>query len=215
MSDQTILLEAGPEKAVASTKAFMAKVALLFMTAYCLDGGFAKGRIELKKAIIAIKNILKPEYTKKIKSLAQKIYNRKNLFVLGRGQSYPAALEVALKIKEISYLHAEGLPAGELKHGPIALIEKGTPCIILDPNDETSADVLSAAMEVKARGAEIIGISVKNNPVFDFWLPIKDSGQATVLPIFVVGQLLAYYLALANKADPDMPRNLAKSVTVK
>jgi len=215
MSDQTILLDAGPEKAVASTKAFLAKVTLLLMAAFYLDGGPQKAATDLNKSILAIKTILKPEYGKKIKFLARKISKRKNLFVLGRGQSYPAALEIALKIKEISYLHAEGLPAGELKHGPIALIEKGIPCIILDPNDETSADVLSSATEVKARGAFIIGISVKDNPVFDFWLPVKDSGQATVLPIIVVGQLLAYYLALANKTDPDMPRNLAKSVTVK
>ena len=129
--------------------------------------------------------------------------------------SYPAALEIALKIKEISYLHAEGLPAGELKHGPIALIEKGTPCIVLDPEDETSADILSSAMEVKARGADVIGISVKNNPIFDFWLPIKRAGEATILPIIVTGQLLAYYLTITRGYDPDMPRNLAKSVTVK
>lgn len=215
MSNQTILLEAGPEKAVASTKSFMAKITLLFLTAYYLIGNPEKGISELKKSINAIKDLLKPVSTKKIKILAKKISNRKNLFVLGRGQSFPAALEIALKIKEVSYLHAEGFPAGELKHGPIALIEKRTPCIILDPGDETSADVLSSAMEVKARGAYVIGFSIKNNPVFDYWLPIKDAGQATVLPTIVAGQLLAYYLALSRGADPDMPRNLAKSVTVK
>lgn len=215
LSDQTILIEAGPEKAVASTKAFIAKVTLLFMTAYSLVGQPEKGITDIKKATLAIKKLLKAESIKDIKSLAKEISKEKNIFVLGRGQSYPAALEIALKIKEVSYIHAEGLPAGELKHGPIALIETGTPCIILNPDDETSSDVLSSAMEVKARGAYVVGIGVKNNPVFDYWIPIKESGQATVIPIIIAGQLLAYYLALANNADPDMPRNLAKSVTVK
>lgn len=215
LSDQTILIEAGPEKAVASTKAFIAKVTLLFMTAYSLVGQPKKGITDLKKVTLAIKKLLKAESIKDIKSLAKEISKEKNIFVLGRGQSYPAALEIALKIKEVSYIHAEGLPAGELKHGPIALIETGTPCIILNPDDETSSDVLSSAMEVKARGAFVVGIGVKNNPVYDYWIPIKESGQATVIPIIIAGQLLAYYLALANNANPDMPRNLAKSVTVK
>jgi len=215
LSDQTILLDAGPEKAVASTKAFLAKVTLLLLTAYTLSGERQKAISDLSKAEKAIKDLFASEYTKRLKKLVNAIYKKEDLFVLGRGQSYPSALEIALKIKEVSYIHAEGLPAGELKHGPIALIEKGTPCIILDPGDETSSDVLSSAMEVKARGSYVIGISIKDNPVFDSWLPIKKAGEATVFPMIVVGQLLAYYLALARGFDPDMPRNLAKSVTVK
>lgn len=215
LSDQTVLLEAGPEKAVASTKAFIAKVTLFFITAHSLADNILRGKVDLKKATLSTKNLFKPGGIKNIKNLSQILSTKKNLFVLGRGIAYPAALEIALKIKEVSYIHAEGLPAGELKHGPIALIEPGTPCIVLDPNDETSSDVLSSAMEVKARGAFVVGIGVKNNPIFDYWVPIKDSGTATVIPMLIAGQLLAYYLALATGADPDMPRNLAKSVTVK
>lgn len=215
LSDQTILLDAGPEKAVASTKAFIAKLTLLLMTAYEVAGKPDQAIKDLKQAIISIKKLFTPAYTKKLKWLAKVITKQESIFVLGRGQSYPAALEIALKIKEVSYIHAEGLPAGELKHGPIALIQRGTPCIILDPQDETSADVLSSAMEVKARGAYVIGISPKNDPTFDVWLPVKKDGEATVFPMIIVGQLLAYYLTLARSFDPDMPRNLAKSVTVK
>ena len=147
--------------------------------------------------------------------MATRLKNTTNLFVLGKGQSYPAALEIAIKIKEVSYIHAEGYPSGELKHGPIALIQKGTPCIVLAPADETAADVLSGAMEVKARGALVIGLSPKNNPVFDVWLPVADCSNAAIIPNVVVGQLLAYYLATTRGLDPDMPRNLAKSVAVK
>ena len=139
----------------------------------------------------------------------------RSLFVVGRGLAYPIALEIAIKIKEISYLHAEGLAGGELKHGPIALIESGTPCIVVALNDETFTDTISGAMEIKARGGFIIGISPQKHPVFDLHLPIADCGPATIIPAVIVGQLLAYYLAVSRHLDPDKPRNLAKSVTVK
>ena len=137
------------------------------------------------------------------------------MFVLGRGQSYPTALEAALKIKEVSYIHAEGFAAGELKHGVIALITQNTPCLVFAPNDETYADIISAAMEVKARGGLIIGVSFKPNPMFDYYLPVPDAGEATIIPNIILGQLLAYFLTVKKGFDPDKPRNLAKSVTVK
>ena len=115
-------------------------------------------------------------------------------------------MEAALKIKEISYIHAEGFAAGELKHGPIALIEKGTPCMVFAPNDETYGANLAGAMEMKARGGYIIGVSHKPNEVFDAYFPIKDVGEASILPSVVVAQLLAYYLALGRGNNPDMPR---------
>ena len=115
----------------------------------------------------------------------------------------------------MSYIHAEGFAAGELKHGVIALIEKGTPVIFLNPEDETYDDTLSAAHEVKARGAYTIGISSKFNPVYDTFIKVKDCGNATVIPNIVIAQLIGYYLALAKGLDPDKPRNLAKSVVVK
>ena len=129
--------------------------------------------------------------------------------------SYATALEAALKIKEVSYIHAEGLAGGELKHGTIALIEKGTPCLVFAPNDETHESMISNAMEIKARGGYMIGISPENSVVFDEWIEVKDIGDASLISQIIPAQLLAYYLAVKKGLDPDKPRNLAKSVTVK
>jgi glucosamine--fructose-6-phosphate aminotransferase (isomerizing) len=137
------------------------------------------------------------------------------MFVIGRGPSYPLALETALKVKEVSYVHAEGFAGGELKHGVIALIEPGTPCVILAPRDETYEDIMAGAMEVKARGAMLIGVSPEAHEAFDHHIPIADLGPATALVSSVPAQVLGYYLALLRGHDPDKPRNLAKSVTVK
>ena len=113
------------------------------------------------------------------------------------------------------YIHAEGLEAGELKHGTLALIEKGTPAIVFLPDDETYSANLAGAMELAARGAMIIGVSFKPSEVFDEYVHVKDAKEATIIPNVMAGQLLAYYLTLERGFDPDMPRNLAKSVTVK
>ena len=120
-----------------------------------------------------------------------------------------------MKLKEISYVHAEGYAGGEIKHGPIALVDKNTPCIIFAPNDETYEAIISNAAEVKARGGYIIGIGPKNNEVFDFWIQTDDLAEATMIPQIVISQLLAYFIAIGKGLDPDKPRNLAKSVTVK
>ncbi len=215
LTDWSIALDAGPEKAVASTKAFLAKVAILLLAAFSLKKKTPRGVIEIKQAARSIRKVLAPKYQKYLKKIAGSIKHTHSMFVLGRGQSYPAALEAALKIKEVSYIHAEGFAAGELKHGVIALVNQNTPCLVFAPNDETYADVISGAMEVKARGGLIIGVSFKPNPLFDYYLPVSDSGSATLLPNVVVAQCLAYYLATERGLDPDMPRNLAKSVTVK
>lgn len=213
MADYKILLGAGPERAVASTKAFTAKMAVLILTAYALAGKIEKGKKLLKMAAEEAKRILNLE--SRIKNLAKKIKNNSDIYVIGRGISHPIALEAALKIKEISYIHAEGFAAGELKHGVIALISKGTPCIVFAPNDETRGAVLSGAMEMRARGGYIIGVSNKREEVFDKFIEVKDCGEATAIPNIVTMQLLAYHLAVLRGNNPDMPRNLAKSVTVK
>ncbi len=215
LADFKILLNAGPEKCVLATKSLTAKLAVLILTAEILSGQTNQGRELLKKASQEVSRLLKPANLNLIKKLAAKIYQQRQMFVIGRGLSYPAALEAALKIKEASYLHAEGFASGELKHGVIALIEKGTPCLVFAPEDETYAAVISGAMELKARGALIIAVSPKNNEVFDFHLAVKDCAAATIIPNVVVSQLLGYYLALKKGLDPDKPRNLAKSVTVK
>lgn len=213
MADYKILLNAGPEKAVVATKSFTAKVAILILLAYALKNNQKDGINNLKKSAGEVEKILKNQT--KIKQLAKKIKNKEHLFILGRGLSYPIALETALKIKEVSYLHAEGFAAGELKHGVIALIDKNTPIIIYNPEDETYQDTLSSAFEVKSRGGYLIGISSKPNSVYDEFIKVENCQEANLIPYAVIGQLIGYHLAVLLKRDPDKPRNLAKSVTVK
>lgn len=215
-ADHKILLNAGGEKAVVATKSFTAMIAILLLSAYTLAKRQDEGKELLLKAAENIQDLLNDSSIKKIKAIAKELKKHQHIYVIGRGLSYASALETTLKIKETSYVHAEGFAGGELKHGVIALIEKGTPCIVIAPNDETYDDSISNAAEVKARGGLIIGIGPKNNKVFDRFLETKDIGDATIIPQVVIAQLLAYNLALAlGIKDPDKPRNLAKSVTVK
>lgn len=214
-SDYKLLLSAGPEKSVCSTKAFIAKLAHLTLLSYAMAGKAEEGKKVLLSAAHATQNVLSKQSTKAIEKLAKTIAKKDHAFVIGRGLSYPASLEAAMKIKEITYIHAEGFAAGELKHGVIALIEKGTPCIVFLPNDETYQATLAGAMEMKARGGHIIGISFRENSIFDDYIHVDDAGVATIMPNVVVAQLLAYYTAIEKNLDPDKPRNLAKSVTVK
>ncbi len=213
MSDKKILLGAGPEQSVCSTKAFTAKIAVLFLAAHQMAGTLERGRAQLRDAILEVEAIIKNGHD--IRKLAKMVAKHEHVFVLGRGTSYPLALESALKIKEVSYIHAEGFAGGELKHGVMALIDKGTPVIVYNPEDETYQDTLSSAYEVKARGAYVIGVSSRRNSVYDEFIKVKNCGEATLIPNVVIAQLLGYYLALEKKYDPDKPRNLAKSVTVK
>lgn len=216
LADYKILVGAGQERAVISTKAFLGQVALLLFTAFALSGKVGEGRRILRQAQRSLRSVLALSTTQRqIKSLAENIGKKEHIYVVGRGVSYPAALEIALKIKEASYIHAEGFAAGELKHGVIALVERGTPCIVLAPHDETYGASLAGAMELKARGGYIIGLSDKNNEVFDYFIKVPDAGVASIIPNVAVGQTLAYYLTLLKGYDPDKPRNLAKSVTVK
>lgn len=216
MADHKVLLGAGPEKAVASTKAYIAKLTFLLLLSYSIAGKEKNIRPLIEKAVTEIEKMLNAKFTAKIKGLAQKLKDSKNIYVIGRGVSYPSALEAALKIKEVSYIPTEGLAGGELKHGTIALIEKGTPCIVFAPMDETYGAIISNATEIHSRGGFIIGVSSQDSKAFDYWIEVKDLGDATILTQIVPLQLLSYYLALARGLkDPDKPRNLAKSVTVK
>ncbi|KKR90037.1 MAG: Glucosamine/fructose-6-phosphate aminotransferase, isomerizing [Candidatus Woesebacteria bacterium GW2011_GWD1_41_12] len=215
LSDYKMMIGAGQERAVASTKAFTGMIGHLILLANSLNGGVRGGQKSLMAGAASINEVLSTKSLKNIDKLASQIVNNKHIYVIGRGLSYPASLETALKIKEISYIHAEGLAAGELKHGPLALIEKGTPCISFLPNDETYGANLAGAMEMKARGGYIIGISYKPHEIFDYYINVPDAGEASIIPEVVVAQVLAYYLTLKKGLDPDKPRNLAKSVTVK
>lgn len=215
IADVTLPIGAGPEKGVASTKAFIAKIAQLILMAYAMKGDVKAGQKLIAKAAKAAKEAINQTRTEQLKALAFKLKATEHMFVIGRGLSYSTALESALKIKEISYIHAEGIAAGELKHGPLALVTQGVPCIAFAPNDEHYQSTIANAMEMKARGGYIIGISHKNDDVFDEYIPVTDVAEATIIPNVIIAQLLAYYLTIERGFDPDMPRNLAKSVTVK
>lgn len=214
-ADQNLPIGAGPEKGVASTKAFIMMIAHLMLIAYAMAGKLKEGQLLLTRAAKAAQVVVSDATVEIIKELAKKFKTTEHMFVVGRGISYATALESSLKIKEISYIHAEGIAAGELKHGPLALVTRGTVCIVFAPTDDTYDDTITAAMEMKARGGRIIGVSPKHHDVFDEYIPVKDVGLATIIPNVIAAQLFAYYLTLERGFDPDMPRNLAKSVTVK
>jgi len=214
-SHDKILIGVGPEISVASTKALTGMLSHLTLLAYAVAGKSDEGARVLILAAKSVKNILTEKNIARIRSLAKRMSTVEHMYTIGRGLSYPAALEAAMKIKEISYIHAEGLAAGELKHGPLALVTRGTPCIAFLPDDETYGANLAGAMEMKARGGYIVGISHKPHEVFDCYLPVTDAKEATIIPNIVVSQLLAYYLTVERGLNVDMPRNLAKSVTVK
>lgn len=215
MADHKLLLGAGPETAVASTKAYIAKLAVLFLLTYAMMGKLKEGEKLLLGVAAEIERLLKEESTKHIESIADKLKKAEHIYVVGRGVSYPSALEAALKIKEVSYIHTEGLAGGELKHGTIALISEGTPCIVFAPKNETYDAMISNAIEIKSRGGMIIGISSEPNEAFEHFIEVQDCGDATILAQIIPAQLLAYHLAVKKGYDPDKPRNLAKSVTVK
>jgi glutamine---fructose-6-phosphate transaminase (isomerizing) len=187
---------------------------LMILLAYSSAGRYAEGLQLLQKVARDIKTMLVDSYLGMIKGLAQELNSRQNIYIIGRGINYPMALEAAIKLQEVSYIHAEGFAGGELKHGPIALIEQGTPCIVLVANDETKHHILSNAMEIKSRGGYIIGIAPENNEVFNVHIAVPDSGIASPIVNIIPIQLLAYYLAVLRGNDVDRPRNLAKSVVV-
>ena len=216
MVDFRVPLKAGPEVAVCATKSFIAMIGNVLLLAYATVRRIRLGRELILTAAEDIqKNILKQSQLNKVQKLAKKLKKSEHIYIIGRGLSYAAALEATLKIKECTYIHSEGFAGGELKHGVIALIEKGTPCIVFAPNDETKGATLSNAAELKARGGYIIGIAPENNEIFDYYFEVSDLGPATIIPSVVYAQLLAYFLATEKGFDPDKPRNLAKSVTVK
>ena len=211
-SDVVVRLNCGPEIGVAATKSFTSQLAILYKITNKLCNGCMK--LDWKDVSISISETL--ENHSKIKELAKVLKDVSDIYVLGRGIHFPIAKEAALKLKELTYIHAEGIPAGELKHGPLALMDENVFVIIINPDDSTYTDTLNSANEIKARGAKIIGISDKNNDIYDYWIqtPKIDESMYPLVEIIPI-QLLAYYAALEKDTDPDYPRNLAKSVTVK
>ncbi len=224
-SDWVLPIHAGPEIGVASTKAFLGQLIVLYILALKLST--VRGDIDkqiystnldnLKKLPEAIKNTFKLE--SEIQLIAKEFLDAKGSMFLGRGNSFPIALEGALKLKELSYLHAEGYPAGEMKHGPLALIEEGLPVIVIAPKDKYYEKTLSNTQEVIARGGKIFFITDNNkrllstNIRFRLKVPHVDNLLSPLL-LTIPLQLLAYHVALLKNCDIDKPRNLAKSVTV-
>ena len=211
-SDAVINLNCGPEIGVAATKSFTSQLAILYKITNLICNQCMN--LDWKNISNGISKVL--EDNSKIKELAKDLKEVSDIYILGRGIHFPIAKEAALKLKELTYIHAEGIPGGELKHGPLALMDSNVYVIIINPDDSTYQDTLNSANEIKARGAKIIGISNKSNSVYDYWIEIPEMDEATyplveIIPI----QLLAYYAALEKDTDPDYPRNLAKSVTVK
>ena len=214
-ADFTLSINAGPERAVASTKALTGQMAVLMLIAYTLAGKLHEGKTLLLETGSMINDMLNPRYLERIKALAQTLKEEEDCYIIGKSWNFPMALESAIKIQEVSHIHAEGFAAAELKHGPIALIEENTPCLVLVGNDEVTVDIINNAIELKARGAKIIGVGPARHAVFDEWLKVPDVGPAQAICNIIPIQILAYYLAVERGKNPDLPRNLAKSVTVK
>jgi len=223
-TDAGIFTHAGPEIGVASTKAFTAQVTVLIMLA--LKIGRKKG-VSLhrgKELISSLKNIdinvsKTLETIKLVRQVAKATRKADNYLYLGRGVNFPVALEGALKLKEISYIHAEGYPAAEMKHGPIALIDKDMPVVFLAPQDDTFLKILSNIEEVKARGGIIITVTDEENDSLNSlsdYVLITPKSHRYIFPITssIILQILAYELAQFRGCEIDQPRNLAKSVTV-
>jgi glucosamine--fructose-6-phosphate aminotransferase (isomerizing) len=213
MSDSFLGTNCGPEIGVAATKSFTGQLAVIYNVADRLCNGCI-GIGEREEMVKTIDAVLAE--SDRIASVANDFQHVTDVYLLGRALHYPIALEGALKLKELSYVHAEGIAAGELKHGPLALMDKNTDVVILNPSDSTYNDTISNVHEIRARGAKVIGISDKYNEVYNNWIKIPKVNEALYPLIEVIPlQILAYHAALKRNADPDYPRNLAKSVTVK
>jgi glucosamine--fructose-6-phosphate aminotransferase (isomerizing) len=223
-SDGGVYIHAGPEIGVASTKAFTSQVSVLSVFALLLGRMRIMSKREGQEYIEYLKKL--PDQVRQILDMNDQIYdiaqaycNDSNFLYLGRGANFPVALEGALKLKEISYIHAEGYPAAEMKHGPIALIDKNMPVVVICPRDNAHGKILGNIAEVKARKGRLIVIANEGDRevaqladhvitipmTLDFLYPIL-----TVVPL----QLLAYHIAVLRGCHIDQPRNLAKSVTV-
>ena len=224
-ADAVVYTHAGPEISVASTKAFTTQLAAFLLLAVNLGRRMRRLDDEQARSVLAqLRNI--PQVIEQalpieqqVAHIARKYSQARDFLYLGRGINYPIALEGALKLKELSYIHAEGYPAGEMKHGPIALITEALPVVVLLPHDEVYAKTLSNLKEVESRGGKIIAVTDQRSDdleqmAADLLLVPATSALLSPFPMTIPLQLLAYYVAVERGSDVDQPRNLAKSVTV-
>ncbi len=225
ISDWTLYTHAGPEIGVASTKAFTTQLVSLYILALYLGRSVgtvdAKRGVELVRELVELPGKMEAALTSEqnIMAIAKEYFHFRDFLYLGRGINYPIALEGALKLKEISYIHAEGYPAGEMKHGPIALIDEDMPVVVLAPKDAHYPKVLSNMQEVKARGGRIIAVVNEGDTEVsveadDVIVVPEVSTELSPIIMTLPLQLLAYHIAVLKGTDVDQPRNLAKSVTV-
>jgi glucosamine--fructose-6-phosphate aminotransferase (isomerizing) len=225
LSDSGCYTHVGPEIGVASTKAFTAQVTALIMLSLCI--GKEKGTLDNESYLRILRELGNiPDHISKVLQqndrlarFAQMFTYAQNFIYLGRGYNYPVALEGALKLKEISYIHAEGYPAAEMKHGPIALISQEMPVVVIAPHGSTYDKIVSNIQEIKARKGRVIAVVTEGDEqvskMADYIIEVPETEECltpllTVIPL----QLLAYHIAVVKGCDVDQPRNLAKSVTV-
>ena len=212
-SDISIPLNCGPEIGVAATKSFTSQLAILYLIVLTMARDMINSDVLFDLEDLMGKII---DLDDQLKKLALDLKSCDDFYFIGRGLHYPISLEGALKLKELSYVHAEGFPAGELKHGTLALVEEKTPVFVINPSDDSYTNTLNNAAEMKARGATIIGVSDLPNQLYDIHIPLPKA-QSLLYPIIEVIplQFFAYHMAVVKQRNPDFPRNLAKSVTVK
>lgn len=206
LSDKVFYIYSGKEIAVASTKAF---TGMILTSLKLLDFKINK------KDLSQVSEYISSDLVNSIKRVAKLYVKTKNMFVIGKGILNIIALESALKIKETSYIHAEGFASGELKHGVLALIEKGVPTLLLNTSKQFENDLENAGTQVRARGGEVVGVGAENKEFYDHFIKTPENSRLHFLFSVVVSQILAYELAVFRGLNPDKPRNLAKSVTVK
>ncbi|HWC00654.1 MAG TPA: glutamine--fructose-6-phosphate transaminase (isomerizing), partial [Bryobacteraceae bacterium] len=224
-SDDVLYTRAGPEIGVASTKAFTTQLTVLYLLGLFMAR--LRGTLpaeEIGRRVEALRQLPGQmekvlEQKESLETIAGHLYQHENFLYLGRGTCYPIALEGALKLKEISYIHAEGYPAGEMKHGPIALIDAKMPVVVLAPQNPVYAKTLSNIEEVKGRDGILVAVATEGDTLipqradYTVFIPKADSALDPILAVLPL-QLLAYYAAVLRGCDVDKPRNLAKSVTV-
>ncbi|MEW6061427.1 MAG: SIS domain-containing protein, partial [Bacteroidota bacterium] len=220
-----VYIHAGPEIGVASTKAFTSQLVVLSLITLLIARqrkaiSIDQGK-EICNALLALPDKVQTMLndTSQIEHIAEEFHQTRNFLYLGRGYNFPVALEGALKLKEISYIHAEGYPAAEMKHGPIALIDENMPVVVIATKDSTYEKIISNIQEVKARKGRVIAVANDDDDhiraLADFVIAVPQTHEmlspiVNVIPL----QLLAYYIAVKRGCNVDQPRNLAKSVTV-
>ena len=216
ISDFAFMAGAGPEICVMSTKVFTSQIAWGYLIACAVSGKYEVGRTNLEKLAGKIDNYLKNENNHKdLKNLAEKLSKKEHIFLLAKAQNFQIIREGMVKIIEASYKHAHAIPAGDLKHYAITLMEKGVPVLVLVSNDEVKDDVISAVSQVRVRGAQVVGFAPFEHKDFDLFVKIPDLGEVSSIMNIIPLQLLAYYMAVKLGNNVDRPRNIAKLVTVK